>query len=82
MTTKNEPGIIEIALSDGIPGRALKVALVMGTILNAINHGDVIMAGDPLPWAKMISTYCLPYFVSSWGAVGAKRAQMRAATNC
>lgn len=80
MPNKTEPGIIEIALSDGIPRRAFKVALVMGTILNAVNHGDVILAGDPLPWIKIITTYCLPYFVSSWGAVGARRAQLRAAS--
>ena len=79
MTNKDEPGLIQIALSDGIPKRAFKTALVMGTILNLVNHGDVILAQDPLPWVKIICTYCLPYFVSSWGAVGAKRAQLRAA---
>ncbi|MDB3892157.1 nitrate/nitrite transporter NrtS [Alphaproteobacteria bacterium] len=72
------PGFFAIAISDGIPKRSFMTALVMGTVLNAVNYGDAMVAGDPLPALKMIVTYILPYFVSTWGAVGAKRAQLRA----
>lgn len=34
---------LELARSDGIPRRSLKVALVVGTILNLINQGDSLV---------------------------------------
>jgi hypothetical protein len=66
-------GFLRLALGEGTPRRALKTALVVGTILVAINQGDVILAGTlPVLW-KVCLTYCVPYCVATWGAVGAKR---------
>jgi len=66
-------GFFRLALSEGTPRRAFKTALVVGTILVAINQGDVILAGAlPVLW-KVCLTYCVPYCVATWGAVGAKR---------
>ena len=66
-----------MVLGDGTPKKAILTALVVGTILTAINHGDVILSGSaPLPW-KVILTYCVPYCVTTWGAVTGKRAQWR-----
>ena len=50
-------------------------ALVVGTILTTINHGDVILAGNPPVFLKIILTYCVPYCVTTWGAILGKRAQ-------
>lgn len=57
--------------------RATRVALVVGTILVAINHGDRIWRGtlDTLAWAKIALTYCVPYCVSTYSAVSALRAR-------
>jgi hypothetical protein len=57
------------AISDGVPRRSLSVALVVGTILNAINQGDALLAGQRLDYAKLVLTYAVPYFVSTYGAV-------------
>lgn len=46
--------------------RALKVCAIVGTILVAINHGDVIAAGGAPPVWKIILTYLVPYSVSSY----------------
>jgi hypothetical protein len=68
-----DPSFLNLALGDGTPMRAFKTALVVGTILVAINQGDVILAGAlPVLW-KVCLTYCVPYCVATWGAVGAKR---------
>jgi hypothetical protein len=32
-------------ISNGVPKRSLAVALIVGTILNLINQGDVLAAG-------------------------------------
>jgi hypothetical protein len=60
------------AVSDGIPLRSLWVALIVGTILNLINQGDALMAGQPLDHAKLALTYLVPYLVCTYGAVSSR----------
>ena len=47
------------------------VALIVGTILAFINHGDAILSSNltPVCWIKMIATCFVPYTVSSVTAV-------------
>ena len=45
---------------------AIKVALIVGTILLAINQGDIVLSGDVPPIWKIILTYCVPFSVSSF----------------
>ena len=54
---------------------ALRVALVVGTILNLINHFDLLF-GAPLSStaaAQMALTYVVPYCVSTHGQVWGRR---------
>lgn len=46
--------------------RAIKVALVVGTLLVLLNHGDGIALGAWPAWWKIILTYFVPYSVSSY----------------
>ena len=57
------------AVSGGIWRRSLAVALFVGTVLNVINQGDAIFGTASLNWLKLILTYCVPYAVSTYGAV-------------
>jgi hypothetical protein len=52
------------------------VALIVGTILAAINHGEKFpsMSISSQDWFKIILTYLVPYGVSTWSAVGAIKA--------
>ncbi len=59
---------IDIAFSDGTPKKAFLTACVVGTVLTAINHGDVILSGNFPPSLKIILTYCVPFCVTTWGA--------------
>lgn len=52
-------------IADGIPQRSLGVALVVGTLLNAINQGDVLLSGNAPDVAKLILTYLVPYAVAT-----------------
>lgn len=61
--------VMHWALSDGVPMRSLKIAIVVGAILNIINQGDALVSEAPLDWAKIALTFCVPYFVSTYGAV-------------
>ncbi len=56
-----------------IVGRSLIVALVVGTILNAINQGPEIWAGEDVVLWKLLMTYCVPFLVASFGAYSALR---------
>jgi hypothetical protein len=57
------------AVSEGVPRRSLWVALIVGTILNLINQGDALLAGQRLDFVKLALTYVVPYIVSTYGAV-------------
>jgi len=68
---------MQMMLGDGTPKKAIYTALVIGTLLTAINHGDVITSGPPPAIWKVVLTYCVPYCVTTWGAITGKRAQWR-----
>lgn len=53
--------------------RSLVVALVIGTILNAINQGPEIFAGNWPVWWKLVLTYFVPFAVASYGSYAAFR---------
>ena len=71
----NPPSLSDQILGDGTPKKAFFTALVVGTLLTIINHGDVLMAGGAFPTTKVLLTYCVPYCVTTWGAVTGKRSQ-------
>jgi len=53
--------------------RSLAVALIVGTVLNAINQGPEIWAGQmPVAW-KLALTYLVPFCVASYGSYSALR---------
>ena len=55
--------------------RSVRVALVVGTILTAINQGGAIVSGawtTALAW-KIPLTYAVPFAVATWGALTSAR---------
>lgn len=55
--------------------RSLVTALIVGTVLTTINQGDRILGGDITAGValKIGLTYCVPFCVSTSGALGAMR---------
>jgi len=51
--------------------QAIKIAIIVGTILNIINQGDYIfnMSFEKMNFFKMGLTYLVPFFVSSYTAM-------------
>jgi hypothetical protein len=71
---------MELATSASVVRRAMVVAIVVGTILVAINHGDAIVRGD-LGLGRLLRialTVMVPYCVSTYSSVSALRASARA----
>ena len=63
----------EIAAQKNILMRAIKVALVVGSILMLINYGDIILSNGVSikELAKITFTYLVPYCVSTYSSVEA-----------
>ncbi|MDN2662535.1 nitrate/nitrite transporter NrtS [Psychromonas sp. 14N.309.X.WAT.B.A12] len=70
---KTSPRFFELACSSKIIIAALKVSLIVGTLLAVINHGSAIMQMDfdSQRLFQIILTYFVPYCVSTYSAVKA-----------
>ncbi|MEE8345256.1 MAG: nitrate/nitrite transporter NrtS [Woeseiaceae bacterium] len=66
---------LKIAVRKDVVLRGLKVGGIVGTILVAINQGDLLLAGTVPVQAlwKILLTYCVPYCVSTYASVSAIR---------
>ena len=55
----------------------MRVALVVGTVLFAINQLDVVLRGEvtPIVVAKILLTFAVPYAVSTYSALQVSRAR-------
>ena len=62
-----------VARSPGVVWRALRVAMVVGSVLVLINHGDHLLTGHLAPndLYKILLTYC----VSTYSATSALMAR-------
>jgi hypothetical protein len=66
---------LKIARRRDVVIRGLRAGAIVGTILVAINQGDLLLAGNlPLDtlW-KIPLTYCVPYCVSTYASVSTIR---------
>ena len=70
---------LQHSLRPDIVGRGVRVALVVGTILTAINQGDVLASSaiTPSVLTKILLNYCVPYFVSTYADFEALADQQR-----
>ena len=50
----------QMIFGDGTPKRASLTAMIVGTLLIAINHGDLILVGSAPELWKVVLTYCVP----------------------
>lgn len=47
---------------------AVRVSLVVGTILNVVNQGENVWNGEPISWLHAALNYLVPYCVASYSA--------------
>ena len=68
--------LLSIAMRRDVVLRGLKVGAIVGSILVAINQGDMILSGqlDASAAWKIPLTYFVPYCVSTYSGVCAIRA--------
>lgn len=62
------PGVLRLMLQPSIVRSALKVSLVVGTILNVINNGEQIWTAHTVTLWRLALNFVVPYCVSSYSA--------------
>jgi hypothetical protein len=79
---RGRPGVLRLILQPGIARSALKVSLVVGTVLNVINNGEQLWAGHSVSVWRVALNFVVPYCVSSYSAARneAQRLERDAAT--
>lgn len=60
---------LRLAASRRIAGNALRICLVVGTILNLINHGPTLLSGRLPGLAHLLLNFLVPYAVATYSAV-------------
>lgn len=59
---------LDVALSPQVVRLALRTALFVGTLLNLINQGEVLLGRAELDLLKLALTYVVPYCVATYSA--------------
>ena len=67
--------LIETACARRIVLNSLRIAVVVGTILNLINQSGAILAGTGISWIHLLLNYAVPYCVASYSAAKNELAQ-------
>lgn len=63
---------VRLAFSRRIVRIALRTSLVVGTVLNVVNHGEVLIGiVGPAHVPKVLLNYLVPYMVATYSAVAA-----------
>ncbi|MDB9528329.1 nitrate/nitrite transporter NrtS [Oscillatoria sp. CS-180] len=80
MTKQFFKGYLTALVNPTLMSMALRVALVVGSILFTINHAAALVQGQMTQgrWISAVLTYCVPYAVSIHGQYVSQ--QRRAAT--
>jgi len=67
------------ATSDGVPRRSFRVAAIVATLVSLINQWETLLQQHTFnPW-KVLLTFMVSYFVSTYGAVSLRLHGVRAA---
>lgn len=76
MTWSRPSQALALFLRGRTAGTAAPVAAVVGTVLSAVNQGDVLLAGagGVVTWVRVAVNYAVPFCVASTGFLAARRA--------
>lgn len=58
--------IVMTALSAPVLWRSVRTALIVGLLLNLVNHGGTLVDGQTLPWMGVLLNFLIPFCVSAY----------------
>lgn len=59
---------LQVLRMPSILGSALRIAAVVGTLLNLINQGSQLLAGESVSWPHVVLNYVVPFCVATYSA--------------
>lgn len=68
MTAPTTKAVFQIAVSPKIRRSAIKVAIVVGIVLNVINQGPVVWNSEEISWIHVLLNFFVPFCVASYSA--------------
>lgn len=74
--------LLQTALSRRIAINALRIVLVVGTVLNLINQGEAIFSGGAVSWLHVLLNYLVPCCVASYSAAKDELNRAMVKTEC
>lgn len=80
MASQTSAGFFRASFSPAILGNALKISLVVGSVLNAINQGAAIISGSMESGPFMLN-YLVPFCVATYSGAQALQKQCKATTS-
>lgn len=60
--------IVRVACCPRIAMASLRIALVVGFVLNIINHGEALWEGRPVSLVHVLMNFLVPFCVSGYSA--------------
>lgn len=54
---------------------SLRIAAVVGTVLNVINYGDAMLGAGAIPWGRLLLNFCVPFCVATYSAIRNEQAR-------
>jgi len=60
--------LLRLAVTAPIPRNSLKIALVVGGLLNLINQGNAFFGPDAISKSHVLLNFIVPYCVASYSA--------------
>lgn len=61
--------LLDLSLNKKIQLKSIRVGIIVGTLLNTINHGDEFLGEMNIDFLKIGLTFLIPYFVSLYSQV-------------
>lgn len=78
---RKDPTYLKLFFHPQQLARSVAVGLVVGTILNLINQGDVLFGEAELSLSKLALTYLVPFAVASYASIRTMRRIQRGAAS-
>lgn len=78
MSPQTSWSFFQVCRSPAILGNALKVSLIIGSVLNAINQGETILSGS-VELGHFALNYMVPFCVAAYSGTQALQKQLSAA---
>jgi len=60
--------VLSTALTRPIVANAIRIALVVGSVLNLINQGEALISWSGISWPHVALNFIVPYCVASYSA--------------